>query len=308
MKEKVVVFGGSGFLGSHVSDYLTKSGYNVVIFDIKKSQYLKEGQEMVIGDILDNKLVNDTIKGSKYVYHFAGIADIKEAQEKPTEAIKTNILSMAYILESCLKHKIDRLVYSSTIYVYSTYGSFYRSTKQAAELLIENYFESFGLNYTILRYGSLYGPRANSFNLINRVIISALKKGKIVRGGNGEELREYIHVLDAAKASVKILSDQYLSSNILITGSKAMRIKEFFNMLNEIFDNKLKIDYTDKETNDRHYNITPYTFKPKVARRYQLDGHIDLGQGILDQIHTVYQKLLISGEVNENNQFTMKDG
>ena len=73
---KVVVFGGSGFLGSHVADALTKAGHDVTIYDLKRSEYLQSSQKMVVGDIFDEKLLRDTMKGAEAVYNFAGIADI----------------------------------------------------------------------------------------------------------------------------------------------------------------------------------------------------------------------------------------
>ena len=139
MKDKVVVFGGSGFLGSHVADMLSEEGYKVTIFDIIKSKYLREDQTMALGDILNQKKVREVVKGAKYVYHFAAIADIKEAQDNPVKAVEVNILSTTYILDACRKFNVERFIYGSTIYVYSEHGSFYRSTKQASELIIENY-------------------------------------------------------------------------------------------------------------------------------------------------------------------------
>ena len=73
---KVVVFGGAGFLGSHVCDVLSDRGHEVTIFDIVKSEYLREEQKMIVNDILDDQAVIDAIKGADYVYHFAAIADI----------------------------------------------------------------------------------------------------------------------------------------------------------------------------------------------------------------------------------------
>ena len=303
MKGKVVVFGGSGFLGSHVADLLSDEGYSVTIFDLKKSQYLKSNQEMIIGNILNRNQIKEAIKGANLVYHFAAIADIKEAQENPVEAVEVNILSTTYILDACREFAVERFVYGSTIYVYSEHGSFYRSTKQASELIIENYQKIYNLNYTILRYGSLYGPRANHFNFINRVIIQAIKNKKIVREGNGEELREYIHIKDAARASVEILSDNFKNSNIMITGTKSMRIHDVLEMITEMFNEKIKVEYTN-DVLEAHYNITPYTFKPKVAKKYQLNYYHDLGQGVLEQIYDNYERLLAKGEIEEENFFT----
>ncbi len=303
MKEKVVVVGGSGFLGSHVADSLSDEGYDVFIYDITPSEYLRSDQHMITGNILDREAIDKVIEGSKYVYHFAAIADIKEAQENPVEAVEVNILSTTYLLEACRKHKVERFIYGSTIYVYSEHGSFYRSTKQASELLIENYRDIYNLDHTILRYGSLYGPRANHFNFINRIIIQAIKEHKIIREGSGKELREYIHIKDAARASVEILSGEYANTNIMITGTKSMRVRDLLSMIKEMFNEKIEIEYTN-ELLEEHYNITPYTFKPRVAKKYQLNFYHDLGQGILEQIYSNYEQLLEKGEINEHNDLT----
>ena len=300
---KVVVFGGSGFLGGHVADMLTDAGYRVIIFDTIKSGYLRDSQEMVIGDILNRDLLREVIKDAKYIYHFAAIADIKEAQDNPVKAVEVNILSTTYILDACREFKVERFIYGSTIYVYSEHGSFYRSTKQASELLIENYQKIYNLNYTILRYGSLYGPRANHFNSINNFIIQAIKERKITRSGNGEELREYIHIKDAAKSSVEILSDEFVNSNIMITGNKSMKISDILAMIKEMFNEKIEVVYTN-DVHEEHYNITPYTFKPQIAKKYHLNYYHDLGQGILDQIYSNYEKLLKEGVITEDNFLT----
>ena len=244
--EKVVVFGGGGFLGSHVSDYLSKNCYNVTVFDVKKSKYLKNNQKMHIGDILDKDSVDSAVKGKDYVFHFAGLADINESRTKPVETVTNNILGTTNILESCRKRNVKRLIFASTIYVYSDLGSFYRSSKQACELIIENYKEEYDLNYSILRFGSLYGRRANDFNFIRNAILQAIKSGRIERKGDGSEIRDYIHVKDAAKASVEILNDKFKNSHIMIKGLQTIKVRELLMMINEILGNKIKIKYFQK--------------------------------------------------------------
>jgi UDP-glucose 4-epimerase len=238
---KAIVFGGSGFLGSHVADVLDDGGYEVVIYDLKPSPYLRKSQRMVVGDILDESRVKDIIGGCDFVYNFAGIADIDEAASRPLEAIKSNILGNSIILEASKEARIKRFIFASSLYVYSKAGSFYRGAKQACELLIENYNEVFGLPYTILRYGSLYGPRADERNFIYRIVKKALEEGKIVRYGVGEELREYIHVLDAAIGSVEILSDEFVNQHVILTGTQQTRVKDLLVMIKEILDNKVEI-------------------------------------------------------------------
>jgi len=289
---KVAVFGGSGFLGSHIADALTKEGHKVRIFDIAKSPYLKKNQEMIIGDILDPKAVDKTVKGCDVVYNFAGMADIDEAYTKPLETIEKNVMGNTIILESCRKHKIDRFILASTIYVYSDSGSFYRSSKQACELIVENYNESFNLPYTILRYGSLYGPRSKDNNWIRKIIKQALKEGKITRHGDGEEIREYIHVKDAADLSVKILSKDFENKNVVISGSQPIKIKDLHTMVKEMLNNKIKLEYLPDVSNT-HYEVTPYNFNPKLAQKLVSNQFHDLGQGILECISDIHSELNI---------------
>jgi UDP-glucose 4-epimerase len=287
---KVIVFGGSGFLGSHVADALTDAGHEATIYDLKPSPYLRKSQRMVVGDILDEKTVNETIAGAEVVYNFAGIADIHEASLKPLESVKYNIVGNSIILDACRHAEVKRFVFASSLYVYSKAGSFYRSTKQACELLIENYRELFGLPYTILRYGSLYGPRSDENNAIYRFIKEALTQGKIVRHGDGEELREYIHVLDAAKGSVQILSEDFENQHVILTGQQQMRMKDLLLMIREMLDNKVAIEFVPA-IDSFHYEITPYSFAPRIGKRLTGKTYLDLGQGMLDIIYSVHKDL-----------------
>ncbi|KPK42829.1 MAG: NAD-dependent epimerase [Omnitrophica WOR_2 bacterium SM23_29] len=287
---KVVVFGGSGFIGSHVADVLTDTGQDVVIYDLVPSPHLKKSQNMVVGDIMDEQLVLKTVKDCDIVYNFAGIADIQEAAEKPLDSVRSNILGNTNILEACRKTKVKRFIFASSLYVYSKAGSFYRSTKQACELLIENYNELFGLPYTIIRYGSLYGPRSDERNFIHRILKQALKENRIVREGDGEEIREYIHVYDAARCSVEILSDEFVNQYVIITGNQQMKVKELLLMVNEMLNNKLKVEYITPQS-DFHYEITPYTFAPKLAKRIISKTYVDLNQGVLECIQSIYKEL-----------------
>jgi len=286
---KVAVFGGSGFLGSHVADALTENGYDVLIYDVNPSAYINRGQRIIIGDLLDQKKVEEAVSGCDYVYNFAGIADLDEASQKPLESVKINILGNSIVLEACRKFSVKRFVFASTLYVYSKAGSFYRSTKQACELLIENYNEIYGLPFTILRYGSLYGPRATDTNFIRKIVKQALLDKRIVREGDGEEIREYIHVYDAAKGSVDILSEDFVNQYVIITGNQQMKVKDLLVMIKEMLDDAVDIEYIMPKFN-YHYEITPYTFAPKIAKRIVNKTYLDLGQGIFNYIQGIYKE------------------
>jgi UDP-glucose 4-epimerase len=286
---KAIVFGGSGFLGSHVADALTSAGYETVIFDIKESPHLQKGQEMFVGNILDKKAVGKAVAGCDVVYNFAGMADIHEAHTRPVETVENNVLGNTIVLEACRLNGVKRFVFASTVYVYSDAGSFYRSSKQACELIIENYNEVFGLPYTILRYGSLYGPRADETNWVYTILKQALTEGKITRHGDGEEIREYIHVEDAARCSVMVLGDEFENQSVIITGHQPIRVKDIMIMIREMLGNKIELEFLPADSS-LHYEITPYTFNPKIARRFVSNSYVDLGQGLLQCLEQMHKK------------------
>lgn len=284
---KVIVFGGSGFLGSHIADYLTGIGHSVTIFDKYKSKYINDKQLMVIGDIQNMNEVNEVVKNSDIVYNFAASADIENSD--CINIIKNNIIGNTNILKSCIKHNIKRFIFASTIYIYGNKGSFYRISKQACESIIEEYNRLYGLPYTILRYGSLYGPRANEYNSIFNILSQAIDDGKIIRHGDGEEIREYIYVKDAAKLSVDILDEKYENKNIVITGNQTIKIKDLNYMIKEILGDDIEIEYLESSGNS-HYIITPYSFNHKPAQKLESNLYHDMGQGLLECIQEIYGK------------------
>lgn len=286
--ESVVVFGASGFLGSHVADALSAAGYRVRLFDRSPSPYQKNNQEMVIGDIMDLDQVIEAAKGATYVYNFAAIADIDEANDKPIPTATINVLGNMHALEAARIVGARRFVFASSVYVYSESGSFYRASKQAAERFTETYHERYGLNYSILRYGSLYGRRSDKRNGIYRMLHEAVAHHSITYKGSGEALREYIHVEDAARMSVQILAPEFANRHLILTGQEKMRIKDVMRMISEILPWPVELHF-DEANMVHHYEITPYAFQPRIGRKLVLNEHVDLGQGILDCLREIHQ-------------------
>ena len=287
---KATVFGGSGFLGSHVCDKLSDAGHEVTIFDIKPSPWLRLNQKMIIGDILDEALVDKAVSGAEVVFNFAGIADIDEAKGRPIDTVRYNVLGNTILLETCKAKKIKRFVFASSVYVYSQSGAFYRASKQACETYIETYHELYNMEFTILRYGTLYGPRSDEKNAILRYIKQAFKEGIIEYSGDVNAKREYIHVEDAAKASVEILKPDYANEHIVLTGNQSFKVKELLGMIQEILHKPVEIRHQSKGKT-AHYVLTPYNFSPRMGRKFIPALQIDLGQGLLRIVEEIYQQL-----------------
>lgn len=289
-KGLVVVYGGSGFLGSHVADALSDAGYRVRIFDLVRSPYLRADQEMVVGDLMDQPAVMRAAEGCLYVYNFAGIADINDAKDRPTETAALNIVGNVHALEAARCAGVQRFVFASSVYVYSESGSFYRASKQSAERFVEAYHERYGLNYTILRYGSLFGRRADDRNGIYRLLKQAIDNRAIVYNGNLESMREYIHVTDAARLSVQILEASYANRHIILTGHERMMVKNLLQMIAEMLPGGVEIKVSDRQVYG-HYAMTPYAFHPKVGHKLVATDYVDLGQGLLDCLAELHERL-----------------
>ena len=290
MNDKVVVIGGSGFLGSHLADELSANGYRVVIFDQNKSEWLKPNQEMVIGDIMNEEEIARCVEGSKYVYHLAGVADIDAASVDPLKTMEYNVIGAVKVLEACRKAGVERVVYASTVYVYSSGGSFYRVSKQAVEDMISVYQKKYGLDFTILRYGSLYGPRSQQWNGIKRFVRQAVMEGKIIYPGTGNERREYINVKDASRLSVEALGAKYANKCLTLTGTHVLNTKELFHMVSEIMGGDVEITFDDKNLYSDHYEITPYRYAPREGLKMVSNVFADIGQGLFEMIEEVHHE------------------
>ncbi len=120
----ITVFGGAGFLGSHVCDKLTDAGHQVTVADLAPSPWLKEGQTMRQGNLLDEAFVAEAVAGADVVFNYAGIADIGEANRRPVDTARVNVLGNVILLEACRAAGIRRYVFASSLYVYGVSGRF----------------------------------------------------------------------------------------------------------------------------------------------------------------------------------------
>ncbi|MBT3305193.1 MAG: NAD(P)-dependent oxidoreductase [Alphaproteobacteria bacterium] len=289
--KKIVVFGGSGFLGSYVSDELSHRGNKVVVADINESPYLSDGQSFIACDIMDPATIENAVKGADVVYNFAGLANLDESINQPKKTMEQNVLGNINVLEACKNLNLERYVYASSAYAFSDKGSFYGISKLSSEKIIEEYAARFNLPYTIIRYGSLYGERADVNNGMYRLLRAALEDKKIVLKSDGEDIREYIHAHDAARLSADIIeTEEYLNQHMVLSGVERLRHKDLLQMVQEILSDDIEITYME-EPREGHYQVTPYSYHPTLARKLVLNSFIELGQGMVSCIKKIHDEL-----------------
>ena len=287
-RKKVLVFGGAGFLGGYLVNELERRlKYDIIIADLHSSRYYKNAK-FVSCDITDYSSVYNVIPNQvDVIYNFAGFANLEQASENPVSAMNLNVMGNLNVLEAAKEKNCRQFVFASSAYAMSDKGSFYGISKLASEKLVEEYHKKYNLPFTIIRYGSVYSERDFNNNYIYNLIKQAIKTGRILHNGDGNEYREYIHAADAATLSVDIIeNDKYLNQHLILTGSEKMKRIELFEMINEILGGTLKIELKDTQNNN-HYKTTPYSFQPTASKKLVCNPYIDMGQGILECIKQI---------------------
>lgn len=282
---KVLIYGGSGFLGRNLANYLNKKKHKVTVFDKKKIHFDKN-IKFIKGNILNLKQVKKATKGQDIVYNLAGISDIGDSIKNPILTTRINILGSVFTLEAAVKYTVKRYIFASSIYVLSKQGGFYKTSKKSVESFIEEYNKNNKLKYTILRFGSVYGNESDPRNGIKKILKSALNNKNIIYGGTSRAERRFLHVNDAIKASTAILKKKYVNKSVLITGNKKIKIKNLIKTIQRILKIKKKVFFKRKPMMG-HYDTNPFNDKPKKQIKYMVKPTISLSQGIINIISSL---------------------
>ena len=284
---RVLIIGGSGFLGIHLAEELAKKGYKINILDIKKPNNLNKNVKFFNGDITKSKSLIRALKNCKIVFHMGGISDIKYSINNPYKTIKINFMGTMNILDLCVKKKIKKLIFASSIYVKSTQGGFYKVSKQCCESVIKEYSKRFGLNYCIIRYGSVYGIGSSVNNGITKILNNYIEKKKFHYDGTIKAKRRFIFVKDVINTTIKTMDKKFNNKSILITGSKLMKIKNVMKTISEILKTNLKPSYKNKQELG-HYNINPYSLKKEKTENLYIENK----KNFRKNIQNLYEHLL----------------
>lgn len=257
------VIGGSGFIGSHVVDKLVEQGYDVTIFDIMKPH--RDDVNHIYIDITDFSRATVALTGAyDVVYVLAAMADVNDVFKNPVEAGEVNIMAVANVLEAARRNGIGRIVLASTVWVYemaqemvneetpltlSKAKHVYTASKVAAELYCQAYKELYQQNFTILRYGIPYGPRARGGTVIAMFVRKALNGEAITINGDGSQYRNFIYVEDLATGNVAALREVAINQTYNLEGSQPVTIKEIAETVQKLVGHS-GIEYREARAGD----------------------------------------------------------
>ena len=283
MKKHHLITGASGYIGSHIAEFLLKKNISCVLFDKKKSKFFKK-KYLILGDICDEVKLNKITKNIDIVFHFAATADLYEANEKTFETIENNLSSTLKLLKASIKNNVKKIVFASSVYAISEQGGIYSTTKLASEMLIEKICKKYKIDFIILRFGTVYGGRANKFNTVNNYINLAIKKKKIFRETRGKEVRSYIHINDAVKLVYELTKKKYSNNYFNILGNKKYLVKDLFKIIKSNIP-KLKIKFSKKDKRKYNYKINPFSYQLRKGINIKLKKYISLETGIKNLIN-----------------------
>jgi len=297
----VTIIGGSGCIGSATCNYFISKGINVTVIDVNPPA--NKNINFIYCDIRNFDQLNESLRGSKYVFILAAISDANENCREPVKSMDINICGLNNILIASKNNNIERVLFSSTVWVYSECKDVnvneesiipsnyvnhnYTASKISCEMLIRSYYNMFGLKYTIMRYGIAYGPGTNNNTAISTFIRRIANGQSININGDGASYRNFMYVTDHARANLAALHKNAINQTINFDGPESISIKDIAITVRNIIGKNIDINYTDSikgdykgknVCNNKAYNLLDW--QPKTFFK----------DGILKQINIICQK------------------
>lgn len=279
--KKILVTGAGGFIGSHLTEQLIKTGAIVKVFLRYNSKadlgYLKEFDKSVLnnieiirGDLKNVDSVTRAIKNIDIIFHLGALISIPYSYIDPRDYVDTNIIGTLNILKAAQEHNVKKIIITSTSETYGTalYSpineehplqaqSPYAATKISADKIAESFKKSFNLPIAIIKPFNTYGPRQSTRAVIPTIIYQALTGNKI-RLGNLNPKRDFTFVKDTVDGFIKIAkSDNSIGETINIGFGETISIKELVKTIGKIMNKKLiiKIEKTKSRPDDSEVKL-----------------------------------------------------
>jgi len=285
------VIGGSGFIGSHVVDKFIDAGHEVTVFDIMKPH--RSDVRHIYIDITDLSKTCVALAGAyDAVYMLAAVADVNDVYKNPVEAGEINIMAVANVLEAARRSGIGRVILASTVWVYemaegervdentplllSKTKHVYTASKVAAELYCHAYQKLYGQNFTILRYGIPYGPRARGGAVIAVFVRRALNGEPLIIFGNGSQYRQFIYVEDLAEGNVAALKHVPINQTYNLEGPRPVTIREIAETVKKLIGN-VAIEYEEARPGDYGGALVS---SEKAKRELGWEPKVDFEEGV----------------------------
>jgi UDP-glucose 4-epimerase len=235
----VLVTGGSGFIGSHVVDRLIAAGHRPRIFDARRSPHHPD-VPAVVADLRNMRRLRAAMDGCDAVIHLAAAADVGEVEARPVDAEARNSRGTVHVLEAARQAAVGRVVYASTIWVYSDTPArcyeetlplhapahLYTATKLAGEHYCHSYGRLYGVEHTILRFGIPYGPRSRPNAVVPAFVARALAGEPLTIAGDGAQSRRFVYVEDLADGVVRALAPVAANRTYNLVGGEDVTIRQ----------------------------------------------------------------------------------
>jgi len=262
-----LIFGGNGFIGSHLAEGLVKKGYDVRVFDsfqtgMTNLETIKGKIEIIKGDFLNHADVFQALNGVDYVFHYIGTTVPATAIKDPIYDVQTNIIGTIRLLQLAAASKVKRVIFPSsggTVYgeptslpVHETHAlnpmDPYGISKLAIEKYLNYFNRAYGLDYLILRYSNPYGGRQSPHGQqgVIPVFLNRIKMGeRPVIYGDGSTERDYIYVGDAAEATITAIEKKTAHKIFNVGSGAGTSLNQLIELMSNVAGKKIEPVYAE---------------------------------------------------------------
>lgn len=277
--ERVLVTGGSGFIGGYVLRHLRACGYAVTNFDLAEDKH--DNGSFIQGSILDFNAVQRAVDQSDIVFHFAGFSNINLVKDNPKNCIELNIMGTANFLDAIRVKGSGKFVFASSVYVHNKNGHFYTTSKLASELICENYNDLYGLPVAIMRLGTVYGEKSRQEDVVSIFVKKAVLGEPISIHGSGKQIRNFIHGEDVAAACAKLVATNDLSGTFILSSKRGASIRELAGIVTKYVPT-VKIEQFEGKGREDDYqgDLGDGSMLEDTYQKLQWEPKIDIEEGV----------------------------